>query len=359
MKINTVYIDDDETDLKKYTRKFKEHSKSKNLFKIIPRNSQEEKISDLIKDTKKDNPDLILLDFDLSEPLNDIVIGVSGAILATALKEGLQDVPIILFTRENVFNRDIYSPQVLSSIDDTIFKSDVFKKHINLLYSLAVGFKKLRDTKSKKWPNLIKALKAQKSDYDDLKLSNPPITSGRDWKVSEATDWILKILIKYPGILYDSVHSATLLGISEKEFLSDEIQRIFAKAKYSGIFSIEKDRWWRSKLREIAFLKMNKEERELYLRNGFPLVLKRIKKKKVKLSECIFSGKSPTETVCYILKKPVMFEFSLTYRVDSRPQVMDGARVSYKAIRTSNEINDDLFDPIGKEMLSDIQRRAK
>jgi hypothetical protein len=38
---------------------------------------------------------------------------------------------------------------------------------------------------------------------------------------------------------------------------------------------------------------------------------------------------------------------------------MDEARVSFKAIRTSNEVNDELFDPIGQELLEDIRRMKK
>jgi hypothetical protein len=38
---------------------------------------------------------------------------------------------------------------------------------------------------------------------------------------------------------------------------------------------------------------------------------------------------------------------------------MDEARVSFEAIRTSNEVNDELFDPLGKELLPEIRRMQK
>ena len=60
--------------------------------------------------------------------------------------------------------------------------------------------------------------------------------------------------------------------------------------------------------------------------------------------------------LAYILRKPVKIKYSLDYRVDSRPKIMDSARVSFKAIRTSNEVNDELFDPLGQQMLSEIRK---
>ena len=54
-----------------------------------------------------------------------------------------------------------------------------------------------------------------------------------------------------------------------------------------------------------------------------------------------------------------MIKYSLSYKPDSRPPVMDEARVSFEAIRTSNEVNDELFDPLGKELLPEIRRMQK
>ena len=95
------------------------------------------------------------------------------------------------------------------------------------------------------------------------------------------------------------------------------------------------------------------------LRMGFPLAWERNKEVSIERSKCVYTGESPAEWVCYILKKPVMIKNSLAYYPDSRPSVMDEARVSFKAIRTSNEVNDDLFDPLGQEMLSNIRKEKE
>lgn len=365
MKIRTLFIDDDDKDLKKYKHRFEADDRSKNKFKLIPRNTP--KSADDYKNIEKERPELILVDFELDKPdANKKVIGITGVTLATELRQKFSEVPIVLFTRRSVFDVQDFAKikQTLSSIDKIIYKNDLFKPDsvlLDILYELATGFKELRKCKSKSWDELLEILKAPESDYDKLKLSDPPISSGDKsiWSVSEATKWIREILITYPGILYDAIHSATFLGISKKAFLTEEVQQFFSKAKYSGIFSPPEGCWWKSRLLEIAHYKMTKKEKSLLLREAFPTAWERINKNSIERSKCVFSGESPAECVCYILKKPVMIKYSLSYNPDSRPSVMDEARVSFEAIRISNEVNDDLFEPLGREMLPDIRKMTK
>jgi len=361
MKIKTSYIDDEDMELVKYERKFGEEERAKHRFDIATIDTHR-KIGDLINEVEKENPELILVDFDLTKPKNDVLLGISGASLSTALREKFPEVPIVLFTRRSVFKIEMYSPRVLSSLDEFIYKSDVFKNDrelLDFLYELAIGFEELRNATSKNWIDLLRIIKAPENDYDNLKLSNPPITSGGKWSVSEAANWIRNILIWYPGILYDPIHSATFLGISADAFLSDPVQEFLTEAKYSGVFTPSEGRWWKSKLQEIAESIMNERERDLLLCEGFTLAWERVKETKIERSKCVFSEKSPAEWVCYILKKPVMIKYSLSYKPDSRPPIMDEARVSFEAIRTSNDVNDVLFDPLGQEMLAEIRDMQK
>jgi len=364
MNIKTLYIDDDEKDLKKYKQKFETGGIS-TKFEINIINTPKS-LEDYNK-IFKESPELILVDFDLTKPDSDgNVIGISGVSLSTELRQKFPDIPIVLFTRKSVFEIKNYSEieDTLSSINRIIFKNELFKpdtNEMNFLYELAIGFKKLRSVKSKNWNNLMKILNAPDIAFENLKLSNPPISSisKKTWSVSYAAKWIRETLITYPGILYDAVHSATFLGISEDTFQSNQFQKFFNNAKYSGVFTPLEGRWWKSKLQEIADSIMDEENRDLPLREGFPSAWDKNKKTKIKRAKCIVSDKSPAEWVCYILKQPVMIKYSLHYEPDLRPSVMDEARVSFKAIRTSNEVNDDLFDSINQEMLADIRKMPK
>ena len=360
MKIKTIYIDDDEKDLKKYENKFKQDPDSRNKFDIVSINVQKP-LKDLLEELKDHNPELILIDFKLNKPKAGVLIGISGVALSAALRENFPDIPLVLFTRRDVFKIEnySYSEKILVNLDKILYKSDAFNEgSLDSLYGLAIGFKKLRETKSKKWIDLFKLIGAPEEEYERLRLSNP-YSSKKEWSVLDAADWIRKILIKYPGILYDPIHSATFLGISERAFLSTQIKKFFDEAKYKGVFAPPEGRWWRSRLQEIAVSIMNDKEINLPLNKGFPFSWERTYKESIEKSKCIFSGESYPEWVCYILKKPVMIKYSLSYRPDSRPEVMDEARVSFEAIITSNDVEDELFCPSGKELLEKIRKIPK
>ncbi|MGD2250607.1 MAG: hypothetical protein PVF58_19605 [Candidatus Methanofastidiosia archaeon] len=361
MKIKTIYIDDDKRDLKKYKRKFEDDARSKNKFDIATINVQK-KLKNLLDEVEEQKPELILVDFKLDKPKDDILIGISGITLSTALRERFLDIPIVLFTRKDVFSIEKYpfKKGFATNLDGFIYKRDLFKKEENLdsLYELAIGFKKLRETRPKKWNNLFKLLGAPEDEYEHLRLSNPSMVTkegNNEWSVSDAANWIRNILIKYPGILYDPMWSATFLGISIKEFSSDVVQKFFAEARYTSILSPPEGRWWRSKLHKIALSIMNEKDMNLSLQNGFPQAWERENKEEIERSKCIFSGESPADWVCYILNKPVKIKYSLSYRPDSRPEVMDEARVSFTAIINSNEVDDELFYPLGRDMLPKIR----
>jgi len=358
MKIQTIYIDDEDEELRKYKRIFEDNEITKNQFEIIAVNSQKQ-IGDLINEVKKKKPELILVDLDLTIPKDDVLLGVSGAALSTALREEFPDVPMVLFTKIDFLKIQKFSPKILSSLDEAIYKSDILKengKNLDILYKLAIGYKGLRETGSKTLKDLLKMIEAPENDYDSLKLSDPPTISENGWSVFEAAYWIRNTLLKYPGILYDPIHAATFLGISKDTFLSRSIQDLFTKAKYSNIFAPIEGRWWKSRLQEIAESIMDEKERDLIVREGFPFAWERVHKTNIERAKCVFCEKEPAEWVCYILKEPVMIKCSLGYKPDNRPPIMDEARVSFKAIRNSNEINDDKFDPIEHDMLLKIRQ---
>ncbi len=359
MKIKITYIDDENEDLKIFERIFKDNIKAKDLFEIEVINSQKKEIRDLIEEVKSENPELILVDYRLDKPNDGVILGVSGATLSTAMREEFPEFPIVIFTRIDFLNIEKFNPKILSNSDETIFKSDIFKedeKYFDVLYKLAIGYKELRNAKSKYWSDLLKIIDAKEGDYDSLKLAEPPSISENGWSVFDVSNWIRKTLLEYPGILYDPVHSATFLGISFDEFLTVPIQKFFSDAKYSKIFASIEGRWWKSRLQEIAESIMDEKERNLIIREGFPLAWDRVHNTKVARSKCVFCGKEPAEWVCYILKKPVMIECSLRYNPDNRPSIMEEARVSYKAIQTTDKVDDNKFDPIEYDMLGDIRK---
>lgn len=363
MEVNVVYIDDVSDELRKWEAKFRTDPRAMGKFTIKTFNSPKSRAD--YDHMNEATPELLLVDFNLDIPdANGQVIGISGVTLSTELRQQFREVPIVLFTRKSVFNIQDYTKirETLSSIDEIVYKQEVFKTDstiIDDLYNLAIGYRRLRDQTNRSWNDLLKLLGASQSDSELLEQSNPPVIPRQRWAAASVASWIRDIVLRFPGILYDALHAATFLGVSKDVFLSENVQNAFAPAKYAGIFAPPEGRWWKSKLQTVAYSMMNKKERELLLRHGFPTAWERSKVTSIDRAKCVFSGESPADWVCHILKEPVMIKYSLSYDADDRPTVMDEARVSFEAIRTSNDFDERRVDPLGRELIPDIRNMPK
>jgi len=363
MEISVIYIDDVSDELSKYEAKFTTDPKAMGKFTIKTFNPPKSRTD--YAHVNEAAPDLLLVDFNLDIPdENGQVIGISGVSLSTELRQNFPEVPIVLFTRKSVFNIHAYTKikETLSSIDKIVYKQEVFKTDSTILddlYKLATGYRILRNQTNRSWSNLLKILGASQSDSKLLEQANPAVVPRQRWTAASVASWIRDIVLRFPGILYDAIHAATFLGVSKDAFLSESVQNAFAPAKYTGIFAPTEGRWWKSKLQTVAYSMMNKKEKELPLRYGFPAAWERSKGTSIDRAKCIFSGESPADWVCHILEEPVMIKYSLSYDADGRPTVMDEARVSFEAIRTSNDFDEKLVDPLGRELIADIRRMPR
>ena len=118
-------------------------------------------------------------------------------------------------------------------------------------------------------------------------------------------------------------------------------------------------RWWKSKLRELVLKKMTKDEAKLPINKGFSILWGRGYFQQLESSKCMVSGEKPADCICFIAKKPVKWNYTISYKPDSRPSVMDEARVSYKVIKETNDVNEIFLDAIGYEIYQDIRKRKQ
>lgn len=362
MTLKMVYFDDILRDRDRYKRRFEDSG----LFDVIA-DFPPEKLSDLTE-IEKINPDIFLVDLELSRPDKaGHVLLYDGKMLTTQLRKYFPAVPLILFTRPEIFEESFF----IESESEKYFDEKIFKREIGIndiskikwLNNLVIDFKKIKANVDKSFQEFLRAtLKAPQIEFERLFTANPPLFKGekilsskRQALVPELVEWMRNVIIKYPGILYDSIHAATFLGISEKEFLSSEIKDLFKGAEYRGVFKPLEGRWWRSELHRIALDKMSDEEIDKSLNVGFPEACERIFKRKIEGAVCVYSGKALADSVCFILNKPVATEFSLMYYPDNRPAVMDEARISFKAIKETNKVNEDFFDEIGREIYTELR----
>jgi len=361
MKSKIIYIEDDSRDSNKYKRVLEDEDSDYNGFEIIGIPAQDIVISKRFSDFEQHVPDLFLVDLDLSKQKNNIVFGLSGASTSIALREKFPDIPIVIFTRKDIIkSRFPAIEQTISGVDEIIFKDEIrddIQKHKNIFIELIRGYRSIRERKPAAFKDILALLNAPSTAFDLIKLADSPLIDKSIPNYLIA-NWIRNTLLNYPGILYDPIHSATFLGISKEAFLTDGIQEYFRDAEYSGVFRQTEGRWWKSKLNILASNIMNDSEKELAFREGFPLAWERKNgAASLERSKCTFSCESPAEWVCCILKEPMMIKYSLSYRVDSRPKIMDEARVSFKAIKTSNEFKEELIeDPSATKILQGIKK---
>ena len=361
MTLKMVYFDDIPRDRARYKRRFEDSG----LFEVNA-DFPPEKIS-CLTEIEKINPDIFLVDLELSRPDKEgHVLLYDGKMLTTQLRKYFPAVPLILFTRPEIFKVSFFlESESKKYFDEKIFKKDIKigdTSKIEWLNNFVVDFKIIKKNIDKSFQEFLQAtLKAPSIEFERLFSANPPLFKGekilsskRQALVPELAKWIHNVIIKYPGILYDSIHVATFLGISEKEFLSDEIKNLFKGAKYHGVFKPLEGCWWRSELHRVALDKMSDKEIDKSLNNGFPEACERIFGRPIEKAVCVYSGKAPADSVCFILNKPVVTEYSLMYYPDNRPAVMDEARVSYKAIKETNKVNEDFFDEVGKEIYNEL-----
>jgi len=310
---------------------------------------------------------IILVDYVLSNyKVNDRAIPYSGATLATRVREVFRDRPVLLITTKNRFSKYV-RPDSLTVVDDVIFKDDIeadVKASVAKIVGWIQGFQRLSSVKTKNWRNLIKTLGANADEAEKLKETLPPTekavfvgkSAKREWDAPPIARWLNRVVLGYPGILYDSLHAATLLGISEESFLSIRVQQFFRDARYSGPFKNMMPRWWRDRILSSAFELIKKYTLGRDVSETFADAFYKDSRKRLKSSVCLDTKTAHADAVCYILRKPVMRNESLEYFPDDRPRIMDTARVSFKAIREKADVQAEFFSREDQRILKQIQK---
>jgi hypothetical protein len=185
---------------------------------------------------------------------------------------------------------------------------------------------------------------ANEDESNLLREAAPPIES-KEWNIPQVARWIRNVVMGFPGILYDNLTAATRLGIDLDGFNTPRVQELMEPVKYTGVFSTYRERWWRNRLFGIVQSLMLKHDVRGPVFLKFSEAFSAECGEKLAPAICVHDGTPVADWVCYILKKPVKQRNSIPYYPDSRPQVMDQARVSFKAIQESNEFDESLVDP--------------
>ena len=319
--------------------------------------------SDLNLTTAMDsNPDLFLVDYELDTVQADQPIAnYRGTTLAARLRELRPEHPIVLLTRSDLslWTTDHRTVEASSTFDDILYKDRELRTDRSIartkLLSLATDYKELRESSDRSISALLRTLRTDEEGQEQALLSNPP---SNDWKAVEVAKWVRSTLLRYPGVLYEPIHAATALGISSNSFNQPSVRELLEPAEYQGPFSAGEERWWRHTLFRVANRFGETAGTGLSLREGFRLAAKSKLGLEVEPAMDEQTGKGPADTVCYCLKIPIRIESSLPYHPDARPRVMDEARVSFKAIQETNDVNENFLDSVHRELMRKIQQEG-
>jgi hypothetical protein len=349
--VAVLYFEDDEGDRTTYARRLTDDGFRVTALAPPP---------DLALGIVQEQPwDLFLLDYELmgAQPGGEHA-NYKGGTLAVALREHLSDHPIVLFTRPGLVSpaerRRLLT--ALGVFDELVYKGEVDENPEaarRRLTALADGFARLRNSE-RTWTAAVALAGATAEEGASLQEAAPPILGGL-WRVGDLASWLRHVLIEYPGILYDALYSSAALGITREAFERSEVQEFFAGARYNGAFRDVADRWWRGRLLKQALTIIGEEGIEGPVHQTFGPAFERATGVAVEPAPCIHCGETPADSVCLVLEQPVKTAHSLAYYPDPRPAAMDVARVSFRAIRESNDVDEELIDPNARHLLIQIR----
>lgn len=355
--INITMLDDVEDDLEKYSSdldQFDEITVTPLLYAGR---------EDLLKQVVESQPKLVLVDYQLLTAQGG-ALPKHGTSVAAELREHLSSIPIVLMTRGNIVHDDPGPRLDLENvIDGTILKSELTANPIAVrdrLLGLEDIFSGIRGLEARTVNSVAGVMGFTTDDLPTLIACMPPGTNGVDgWRVQATVRWIVEVLLKYPGLLYDSLHASVLLGIDHADFLSEPIQRYFEHAKYRGPMGIVLERWHSDRLHALAYGVLKEANIQAQPTHHFVTAWNKLQEHQVKQSVCCVSEKTPASSVCFVLNKPVLRMYSLPYHPDNRPNALDEARVSFTAVRESNDFDEVLVSPDSIDLVEGIQREAE
>ncbi len=245
------------------------------------------------------------------EDEDQIAFDKRGLNLAADIRIDHPEFPIYLFTTDKV-PKGVFGvlSQASEGLTDSIieFKSIQRNGHI-FLYHDSLDYERIRNTERKNVEAMVNLLHPQSFEKDEIFLAIPQVLKNglsdpSDIENSQGNTnfygkWIRNVFLQFPGFVYDSLFSATCVGMMESVFLSKKGE--FKDAHYNGIFSNSRDNclWWKSQLKRILYRLANDklpiEERD----NPYTFSEKIFHLKDSEVSRCALCGEKYPKTVAY------------------------------------------------------------
>lgn len=255
-KLHFIWIDDDQDKVDLY-RNAIENADFEGCAKalvepVIVADSVLDSIINLEKRSLR--ADLIIMDHVFSRTRN-ATLKLDGASAAHLVRKAWLDVPIVCVTAMLPAQPKKLDQEDLSEYVAVYAYGELDGK-LETLFAIARDFKKLRPKRGDYRRQLLELLRTPKSERDGVMRAMPNEFRSQPHATTlhRVATWILGVLMKRPGFLYDRLHAATLMGLNEVGF--SKVESIFSMALYTGPFSTTSyPLWWVRDLTDIIFAK--------------------------------------------------------------------------------------------------------
>ena len=202
-------------------------------------------------------PDLIMLDHNFAT-VPKRPFDLHGSALAHLLRIRLPHIPIVCLSGQKIESSD-FNIEDLSEYT-YLFEVVQIDKEENLerLFAIAKDFKQLCFPGQKPIrQSLVEALLAPEADKSALLSVLPEEFEGTYVHATSPhrlARWVLNVLMRRPGFLYDSLETATFLGLEQSAF-EKKVKPQFEAARYKGPFATEREPlWWSSALTDALYV---------------------------------------------------------------------------------------------------------
>ncbi|MGI0010714.1 MAG: hypothetical protein ACREAE_04860 [Nitrosopumilaceae archaeon] len=256
-KLQIIWIDDNPEEREKSAKNLQRALGAKVNFVNVKGTKLRIKLKEILELPK---PDLIIIDHILDNlDMTDGGVIRRGSTAGEVIRQEWLNCPIIGVTGAILIkNVDLHK----KSIYESLYRIEDFSKHYKTIESLAKSFRILESKKLRDVKGLIRLLKVPENDIPRLLTILPEElkTNYNDKSLPiSVSRWVRHTLMEKPGFLYNSLWTATLLGIKEKSF--EKVKTLFKEAKYDGLFADESnERWWQTGIREILYKKVSSKE---------------------------------------------------------------------------------------------------
>ena len=245
--VHAVLIDDDPQDLK-YAERLT--AAGLRCYGIRATQHLEDLVERLVDLSDEGECDLVIADYRLDIAVNEasrVMVAYRGIQVAAWLREQRPGIPLVLITSDRWITtwrttatdlHELFDMTILKGRLANRIRRTVVVKELN---DLALGFRRIVDTKPTSWPEVYRLFNARQGELDSVAVSRLP---GH----FELPRWILRKLLPHPGILIDDRQAATILGIREDVFRTMTPLDSIERSRYRGPFSEICPRWWRTRL---------------------------------------------------------------------------------------------------------------